>query len=365
MIAKLSVSNFKSLRSVEVTLDRFTVFVGPNASGKSSILQALEYLCEAFVNNVGSDPHFWQQVVNAMRSGAHDLELKTQIGTRGFRYRAVAATVLAASRLEQQPHHKRPKWPGWTCGISDDLHTWQQWPPPDLKPRPLLPLPRAVVLQLEVSKMIPQEQQVPTVVNPSAPTKMAPDGSGLHLALANMALNDPVTWGLLQADLRQIIPSISGLRFTGVGKPTLLFDTIGCKSLPASQISEGTMLVLGLLAALHAPERPNLVMLDDLDHGLHPKAQKDLVTLLRGLLNTSPALQLIATTHSPFLLDSMLPNEVRVTTLSDDGSTMCGAFNQHPDFERWKDEMTPGEMWSLFGEKWLMEKHTPQEGAPA
>ena len=25
-----------------------------------------------------------------------------------------------------------------------------------------------------------------------------------------------------------------------------------------------------------------------------------------------------------------------------------------PEFEKWKDEMDPGEMWSLFGEKWLI-----------
>ena len=44
--------------------------------------------------------------------------------------------------------------------------------------------------------------------------------------------------------------------------------------------------VLGLLAALHASGRPNLVLLDDLDRGLHPKAQKELISLLRGLLDT-------------------------------------------------------------------------------
>jgi hypothetical protein len=115
------------------------------------------------------------------------------------------------------------------------------------------------------------------------------------------------------------------------------------------------LLVLGLLAALHAPDRPNLVLLDDLDRGLHHGAQKELMSLLRGLLETNPDLQVIATTHSPYMLDCMGTNEVRMTLLRDDGATVCAALTRHPQFEKWKDEMAPGELWSLFGEKWLAE----------
>jgi predicted ATPase len=121
-------------------------------------------------------------------------------------------------------------------------------------------------------------------------------------------------------------------------------------------VSEGTLLVLGLLTALHAAGRPSLVLLDDLDRGLHPKAQRELISLLRGLLETNPDLQILATTHSPYMLNCMEPNEVRMTVLRDDGATVCSPLAEHPKFEKWKDEMAPGEMWSLFGEKWLLEQ---------
>lgn len=42
-----------------------------------------------------------------------------------------------------------------------------------------------------------------------------------------------------------------------------------------------------------------------------------------------------------------------MTTISDDGTARCGNLVDHPDFEKWKDEMMPGEMWSIFGEKWV------------
>jgi predicted ATP-binding protein involved in virulence len=98
------------------------------------------------------------------------------------------------------------------------------------------------------------------------------------------------------------------------------------------------------------------MLLDDLDRGLHPKAQKELIALLRSLLKTSKDLQILATTHSPYLLDSVETNEVRMTVLKENGATVCAALASHPQFEKWKDEMTPGEMWSLFGEKWLVEQ---------
>jgi predicted ATPase len=174
-----------------------------------------------------------------------------------------------------------------------------------------------------------------------------------------MALNDPDWWQQLQADLRRIIPTIRRLRHTKTAMnqfPALLFDTVGGDSLLAHQVREGTLLVLGLLAALYAHSRPNLILLDDLDRGLHLRAQKDLISLLRGLLEANPDLQLLATTHSPYLLNYMEPNEVRMTLLRDDGATVCAPLASHPKFEKWKDEMAPGEMWSLFGEKWLAEQ---------
>jgi len=29
------------------------------------------------------------------------------------------------------------------------------------------------------------------------------------------------------------------------------------------------------------------------------------------------------------------------------------SLRDHPDFERWKDEMMPGEFWSMVGEDWI------------
>ena len=42
MIHKVRIQNFKSLRDVSIDLERFTVFVGANGSGKTSVLEAID-----------------------------------------------------------------------------------------------------------------------------------------------------------------------------------------------------------------------------------------------------------------------------------------------------------------------------------
>ncbi len=37
-----------------------------------------------------------------------------------------------------------------------------------------------------------------------------------------------------------------------------------------------------------------------------------------------------------------------------DRRSRCGRLTDHPKFDKWKEEMAPGEMWSLCGEKWLV-----------
>lgn len=169
-----------------------------------------------------------------------------------------------------------------------------------------------------------------------------------------MNLEDPDQWQKLQDDLKRIVPAIRRLRHTP--QNALLFDTVNGKGLSATQVSEGTLLTLGLLTAIHGVNKPGVLLLDDVDRGLHPKAQRELIGLLRGVLETNGDIQIVASTHSPYLLGEMGPQEVQVTYLRDDGSTASEPLTHHPKFSKWKDEMSSEEMWSLFGEKWVAGK---------
>jgi predicted ATP-binding protein involved in virulence len=95
------------------------------------------------------------------------------------------------------------------------------------------------------------------------------------------------------------------------------------------------------------------VLLDDIELALHPVAQAKLVEVVRTIQKRDPALQIIATSHSPFILNYLDPKEVRMTFLAENGFARCEKLTAHPEFEKWKDLMSPGEFWSTVGEGWL------------
>ena len=107
MISKVSIRNFKCLRDVQIELERFTVFVGPNASGKSSILQGLNLLCRSFRDQEGSVEG---ELLQAMSRGSSDsVELAAESGGKGYRYRtrSPSSPDTLISRATSGPHRAR------------------------------------------------------------------------------------------------------------------------------------------------------------------------------------------------------------------------------------------------------------------
>jgi predicted ATPase len=126
----------------------------------------------------------------------------------------------------------------------------------------------------------------------------------------------------------------------------------GAKGVPAYATSVGTLLSLGLLTILTSKDPPRLVLIEDLESGLHPRALQELIGQLRRIQDQNKDLQIIATSHSPYLLDSFAAEEILLTSLDDNGHGQVRCLADHPDYERWKDLMAPGEFWSSVGESW-------------
>jgi predicted ATPase len=211
--------------------------------------------------------------------------------------------------------------------------------------------------------------------------RLSHTGEGLASVIADLWSNDFARRDAIVEALRRIVPSVRRVRterakitrrefeYITVGEARLpqqrevsfwghnvLLDTTSGESIPLRKASEGTVLTLGLVTALNVANRPRTLLMDDIDRALHPEAQQNLVRMLRDVMKADPALQVIATSHSPFLLDELQHEEVRVTTLADDGAVLCGALNEHPDFARWSSQVKPGELWMSGLEDWLRKR---------
>ena len=89
----------------------------------------------------------------------------------------------------------------------------------------------------------------------------------------------------------------------------------------------------------------------------NPRAQREVIGILRRIVELRPGLQIIATTHSPYIVDEFPPEAVVVLTLDDEGHTMARRLSEHPKFDKWKEAMNTGELWAWVGEDWIREQH--------
>jgi predicted ATPase len=142
-----------------------------------------------------------------------------------------------------------------------------------------------------------------------------------------------------------------------IGKEVVLDMNTG-ERIPAHAISEGTLLTLGLITVLMNPQQPHLILLDDIEQGLHPKAQRELIMVFKEIVQANSDLQIIFTTHSPYIIDALQPSQVHVLSHVGDGFTKTKRLDEHPDVEWAKQTLTTGEFWDAEGEDWVIDGAT-------
>jgi predicted ATPase len=77
----------------------------------------------------------------------------------------------------------------------------------------------------------------------------------------------------------------------------------------AENLSQGTLYLLGMMALAFHPAPPSVVCIEEIDRGIHPRMLREVRDLLYRLSypeasgSSRPSVQVIATTHSPYLLD--------------------------------------------------------------
>ena len=140
---------------------------------------------------------------------------------------------------------------------------------------------------------------------------------------------------------------------------SLRYDVYDEMDLKGSDMSDGTLYLLAVMFLIHALNEPAVLLLDDIEQGLHPRAQQNLVRQLRTLVGKRRELQIIATTHSPFVIDEFSPEDVWLLTPDESGVSRAKRLVDHPNQKEALKVLTPGELWASEGEAWIL--NTPQK----
>lgn len=358
MITRFQLENFKAHRNTDLRLQQFTVLVGDNGSGKTSVLEALRLpgkLSAIERALTRSDDLALHELLHA---GAQHMRLSMDGSTHDSQW-------ITSVRLDAPGYHELGNAWRLTARVGA----------PD-NAREDVGFLGGTGAETEALRQIPQvmgdaqlyrfhwDEIAASAYSDHPAAAVAEDGALTAVALAGLKLADDEAFDRIETAMRKLVPSLQRvfIKPATVIHPSnpnpvtgskLYFDFRGAKGVPAHHASQGTLVVLALLTVLHGPSRPSVILLDDFDHSLHPRAQMELARMIKELLTLDDFkdTQIIATTHSPYVLDEVSPSEVIAFALREDGTVAAKPLSEHPDAPRVNGSLKAGELWTLDAER--------------
>lgn len=366
MIHQAKFWRFKGIADQEISFDSLTMFVGANATGKSSVLEAIFLAIESCQAD-GRDAK-WTEIAVDVSSRTHGEDTRvvceSDDGDFGF-------DCLYDEKVLRLPGNEIPR-------DFEDIGRWsfRVFPENEVARK-------EIAARCAPAKLLQLNHR--SLAEPSYFAKTEPEmdasGFGLASVLASIKLAEDERFGRIVRDLKTVIPNLKRIlikkvavnlretEYTEVEGKTysrdidksymgdsLVFDFVDAEGVAAKHVSTGTLAILALLSLLHSPRSIGTLLLDDFGDFLHPLAQRQLIEICEGFAKHHQV-QIIATTHSPFVLDAIDPGYIRLATLNEHGESVFGELEEHPEFNRWKDEMSPGDFWTMVGEKWVSKDH--------
>ncbi|MFF7414478.1 AAA family ATPase [Streptomyces lydicus] len=357
-ILGLTVRNFRTLTDVKLPLGPLTVLSGPNAAGKSNVLQSLEFLGD--VAETGIEAALEKRGgfdVLAFRGGRRPVSRIT-VGVEGLwsdfasegapdRYELSISrprlpegsdapyTMYRRERFVQHPTQDDETSVELTSGsvkVGSDLpgdraagtadvgrmaSALHQGPVPALPDT--APSARAMtdvkrhLSQIRVFDPDVREARKPYGITESRWQYLESNASNLADFLRGLReREDGEAWEMLLDDVRTVVPQIRDIHLVPAPDPVshrtaVELEEEGLRGRTRlTEASWGTVRILCMLAIFHDPNPPLLTCIEEVDHGIHPHALELLAERLREASERS---QYLVTTHSPVFVNKLDADE--------------------------------------------------------
>ena len=179
------------------------------------------------------------------------------------------------------------------------------------------------------------------------------DASNLGLVLSDL-LNQPLVKEKILERMRDFYPSFDDVNVTiSAGAIQIFFHEKGLRlPIPATRLSDGSLRYLCLLAVLCHPSPPPVISIEEPELGLHP----DVIPEVAGLLvEAARRSQIFVTTHSDVLIDALTETpEAVVVCEKEGGATQLRRLNGS-ELGTWLEKYRLGELWTrgeIGGNRW-------------
>jgi predicted ATPase len=365
VIRTLAFGNYRSLRDLRLSVDRLTVITGGNGTGKSNVYRALRLLVDAAEGQLGRALAREGGLPSAMWAGDRSERASATKNEAPRLSIGFADDDMAYElRLGIPPHDPRvPPEERSAFWLDPDVkaETIRTLGKPkinllerrnqsamlrDVEGRPVtfdarLDLSESVLSQLAEPHRYPilsmlRERlrlwrfyhQIRTDADSPARAVqigtrtpvLAHDGHDLAAALQTI-----IEVGDDRALAEAVAEAFEGATLaivSGEARFRLQLSTPGVfRPLDAAELSDGTLRYLALLAALHSPRPPELLVLNEPEASLHPRVLKPLA---RQIIAAASRSQVIVVSHAAALVDaiSSARDAVRIELAKEDGQTI-------------------------------------------
>lgn len=308
----LRIQGYGCIHDATLHLTPLHALIGPNDSGKSTLLRALRTL--AFLL---ADP---ASVTND--APAHDDLLRALRGSHGI-VRFEASSDDATWHVEIKPDEGRMRWSTCSRGERPPSFGDRQWP------QPLAPLagahPPASITRVlggaRVLRFDADALRAPHALLPETePIAFADDrGTGLPAVYDALLIRDLPAFLALNADVARRFPDVESVRLTNTSRTekAIAIQLVGGVLVPAERMSDGLLYYLAYTVLRHI-DHPPLLLIERPENALHPST---IGPVMRALREISGHVQVIVATHSPVVVNELLPEEVTVMTRSRERGT--------------------------------------------
>ncbi len=402
MLERIVVERFKSLSKVDLTLGRLNLFIGTNASGKSNLLDALRVLQGVGYGFTVSEifdgkPKSASSVAwDGIRGGSSEAVLRLpapkkgpnphknvcqfvahfKFGTDTYDYEIGFNPPLGAVRQESLTVNGKKIFATSKTAerhptITASVHLDKVGQPPKRdfeKNRSILhqllkdnnlPTGRQMILEQCIAGLsnIQRLDLIPAQLRQYSQSQSARrlgERGEEFAALVKTICADKHVRAEYVSWLRELTPTeVDDVKILKGAVGELLFALVeGKNTFPAQVLSDGTLRFAALTAALFQPDMPGLLLLEEIENGIHPTRLRLLIELLRSRAGANGS-QIFATTHSAILLAWLKPEDYPSTFFclrEANGISSIRPVTEIPQFQSIA-QRTP--FSDLFAEGWL------------
>lgn len=307
-IKHLKISNYKSIKHIELNnINPFSVFIGPNAAGKSNFFEALEFLNTSnTIGSVFSTLRLFGKVEDIFNKGLNSkskIELKCILSEDINPSVSISADYIendfsansSSQDIESAIFHDKDG------SLKERLNEF------NLKETDILDLKQFY----NFSRLFIGNSKVKRN-NYIDDLKLNADASNLELVLKRILKNETTREELLE-ELQLLIPGFDNLEIRSdeiSGTDTLLVYEKGTtKPFGKNLLSDGTYNIIALLVVVYQSEEPQFLCIEEPENGLNPFVAKEFVRIFRDAC-TNKGHFIWINTHSQSILSELKQQEV-------------------------------------------------------